>query len=84
LSNYKAVEIQTDLLPEAIFILTMGRTNGKFGNSLQSGKVVQWTVFENKQLAIGKLAISQTTPSEPTPIEGWIGMHPSHVHANLG
>jgi hypothetical protein len=53
LSNYKAVEIQTDLLPEAIFILTMGRTNGKFGNSLQSGKVVQWTVFENKQLAIG-------------------------------
>jgi hypothetical protein len=49
----------------------MGR-NGKFENSLQSGKVVPWTVFENKQLAIGnllQLAISQTTLLNPTPIE---------------
>jgi hypothetical protein len=49
----------------------MGR-NGKFENSLQRGKVVQWTVFENKQLAIGnllQLAISQTTLLNPTPIE---------------
>jgi hypothetical protein len=32
------------------FVLTMGRTNGKFEDSLQSGKVVQWTFFDNKKL----------------------------------
>jgi hypothetical protein len=30
------------------FCLTLGRTNGKFGDSLQSGKVVLWTVFDKR------------------------------------
>ncbi|MGH9634127.1 MAG: hypothetical protein ACRD72_04760, partial [Candidatus Angelobacter sp.] len=62
---------QAEPLRVANFVSTMGR-NGKFENSLQRGKVVQWTVFENKQLAIGnllQLAISQTTLLNPTPIE---------------
>jgi hypothetical protein len=55
---------------------------------------VQWTVFENKQLAIWQTSNWPNNPSEPYANRaliaktyanlGWIGIHPSQVHANLG
>jgi hypothetical protein len=42
-----------------VFCLTQERTNGKVDNSLQSEKVVQWTIFENLALSIQQSAFSQ-------------------------
>jgi hypothetical protein len=41
---HRALSLRTTTLSR----LTQKRTNGKFRNSLQSGKVVPWTVFDNQ------------------------------------
>src|SRR3954469_20676190 len=37
---------------KAIFFLTIGRTNGRFRDSLQSGKVVESAVFDNRMCGL--------------------------------
>jgi hypothetical protein len=44
------------------FLLTSGRTNWKVGDSLQSGKAVQWTIFDKRScqlLAAGYSALTE-------------------------
>jgi hypothetical protein len=45
---------------KALFLLTQKRINGKVGDSLQSEKVVPWTVFDNQAASNWQLAISRT------------------------
>jgi hypothetical protein len=47
----------------------VGRTNGKLNVFLPVRKGSSWTIFENKQLAIGKLAIwpEKTNPFQLRP-----------------
>jgi hypothetical protein len=47
------------------FSLTIGRTDGKFRDSLQSEKMVLWTVFEN--LALSNQPRNATSPTA----KGW-------------
>jgi hypothetical protein len=62
------------------FCLTHRRTNGRVVDSLQSGKVVQWTIFENKKLLATSPETQDLLPKGPKETQ----RKSSETHAKVG